>query len=223
MNLVRFSLGGHSLGAYICAHYFDHFPEQIEKLYLLSPAGFNPVDEEFKAKFKVFLKNQTLVEKSLVKGLVNCQAKGESPFKYKFLFFFFIRIYLENIQLPKKDRKLIEKILNYQQHQKQYAEKCLGLCLYWFKSENPIRTFLVNHPSRFKDILIHYGDKDQMDSDDSVAFLKNNNLGLEVEIIEHADHMIILSNPEQVTSSMIKFAERNGVEEGQKKYPEVTY
>ena len=45
LDLKEFHLAGHSLGAYISTFYFEKYPQKIKKLILLSPAGFNPVDD----------------------------------------------------------------------------------------------------------------------------------------------------------------------------------
>lgn len=47
MNLNKFYLAGHSIGAYICTYYFDKHSEKIIQMYLLSPAGINLADEKF--------------------------------------------------------------------------------------------------------------------------------------------------------------------------------
>lgn len=47
MGIEKFYLAGHSIGAYISAFYFDKHPGKVIKLCLLSPAGFNPVDDKY--------------------------------------------------------------------------------------------------------------------------------------------------------------------------------
>ena len=47
MKLDQFIMAGHSIGGYICTYYFDKYKNQIKKLILLSPAGFNPVTNDF--------------------------------------------------------------------------------------------------------------------------------------------------------------------------------
>ena len=45
LNLSKFTLVAHSIGAYIATHYFDRYHKNVNKLILLSPAGFNMSSE----------------------------------------------------------------------------------------------------------------------------------------------------------------------------------
>lgn len=54
-DLKDFYLAGHSFGGYICGHYAYHYPQNIKKLLMLSPAGVVDVPPDFditKLKFK---------------------------------------------------------------------------------------------------------------------------------------------------------------------------
>ena len=42
----RFFLSGHSHGGFQCSLFASHFPERVEKLFLISPAGTSPYIEE---------------------------------------------------------------------------------------------------------------------------------------------------------------------------------
>ena len=55
MNYKRFMLAGHSKGGYISSYYTKKYPEKVQMLHLISPAGFSSFGEgeleEWKKRF----------------------------------------------------------------------------------------------------------------------------------------------------------------------------
>ncbi|KAJ3214176.1 hypothetical protein HK099_006997, partial [Clydaea vesicula] len=54
LNIKKFTLAGHSLGGYLSLSYCEKYPENVEKLILISPAGVGPrpTDEDLKERFR---------------------------------------------------------------------------------------------------------------------------------------------------------------------------
>lgn len=199
MNLSKFHLAGHSIGSLISSFYFDAYPNEVIKLILLSPAGFNKHDEQAEKDLSKWLNQQGFFKKTIFNYTMRkVYGEKKSPLSLLFMPSFFIGKYLnaERFKFTKEEKTLIKKILVYYISQKQYSECCIGYFLYDVKSKKPIREVLAKRPERLRDVLILFGDQDWMDSEETLDFVRKSSWNeVKVEIINGADHQIIFQNP----------------------------
>ena len=80
-GIERFSILGHSLGAYTGCHFTSKYPDLVEDLFLVSPGGMNAVLQEHEGKVKDMIKDMPLLRRLFVSKIVNdiFQKKVEHP------------------------------------------------------------------------------------------------------------------------------------------------
>lgn len=116
LKLSKFHLAGHSIGAYISAFYFDVHPEQVIKLYLLSPAGFNKFNEQTQKDFQNWLDKQGCIRKMIFKYTTNkVFVEKKSPMSYLIMPGYFIGKYLNarRFKFTEEEKELIKAIMVY--------------------------------------------------------------------------------------------------------------
>ena len=117
LGIDRFNLLGHSLGGYIAGHYFNKYSEKIIKLFLSSPAGFNPSHDENLKEHNDRINNFNFFKRIIVKkALHDIYEKKKTHFNY--MYWPFRKLLLKLIFsrkkfLVKKEKKNLVYILNY--------------------------------------------------------------------------------------------------------------
>ena len=56
MEIKKFSICGHSMGAYLMTHFAGKYPEMINDIFLLSPGGVHKNNPDFEKRIKTFIK-----------------------------------------------------------------------------------------------------------------------------------------------------------------------
>ena len=210
LGIDRFNLLGHSLGGYIAGHYFNKYSEKIIKLFLSSPAGFNPSHDENLKEHNDRINNFNFFKRIIVKkALHDIYEKKKTHFNY--MYWPFRKLLLKLIFsrkkfLVKKEKKNLVYILNYFFSQKQYSEKCLGYLLeHGVKGRKSIFNIILEKNKFIKNICIFYGENDWMDFKETQKNLKISKLKIELHFIPKAGHGLNLENPEFVSEKILCF------------------
>ena len=116
LKLEKFILVGHSIGAYIATNYFGSYSEKVQKLILVSPAGFNLANDEYMKKVEKLISKYPWY----VRWTVGCIAKKIfqdkiSPFSYAFFTSTLLDKYLTNprFKFTEVEKKQIKIIMTY--------------------------------------------------------------------------------------------------------------
>jgi pimeloyl-ACP methyl ester carboxylesterase len=196
MGLTRFSLVGHSLGGYIAGHYFKLYHDQIEKLFLLSPAGMNIPFEDQKSKFMQFHEHRGKFAKWLIRSFAEkIFEKKKNPFG--FLFWPFkgkaINLYLNSprFSFSPEERKLMYILMDYFMSLPECGERSLGYLLYYgMHSHRPITQILDEKKERSGVIHVMWGENDWMDKEATVRKFMELELDIKISYAPRADHQL---------------------------------
>ena len=211
LSLERFILIGHSLGGYLSGHYVDKYLSRIKKLILLSPAGIIPPRENEKEiwKNKIAAKNKLigLFADRITKNIFD---QKRSPFEYliKPIIPIVVKKYIKNRKLgiEVSEEKEMAEIQTYFLSQTQEAEKCIGYIFrYGSRSETPVINVFKKNWNFNSNILILYGDNDQMDFNSDKLEIQKYNLKIKVDFIEESDHQLIFQQPQKTVNKIIEF------------------
>lgn len=201
----KFSLLGHSLGAFFSSHYFDLFPDSIERLYLVSPAGFNPFNETAKAHAMEKLDNVNWFARSFAKSAINdVMEEKKSPFELGWTWLregFFLNIALnkyfshKRFKFSEDEQERMKNLTRYLVTRPQCGERALGYVLrYGPTSEVPILNIMEKYKKRQEDICLIYGISDWMDDFRTVKNLREKEIEIKLYKIKDADHQIPFQN-----------------------------
>ena len=217
----KFSLLGHSMGAYFSTHFFDRFSEMIEKLYLISPAGFSPPSPQTKKDWTERADKMSFFARRAYNfGLKSILEEKKSPFELGFdwirnTFFlnFLIKKYYEGtrFKFTEEERAHLGEISKYLFKLPQCGERCLGYTMtYGLNSERPIINVLKAHPHRLEDVMLSYGANDWMDYSLAYRYLRDEGLLVNVYRISECDHQIPFQNPEELSLCILDFHTKEG-------------
>ena len=216
-NIDKFSLFGHSIGAFLAAHLFDRMPDQIINLYLVSPAGFNLFDQEwYDKRVGQIIKGAPFFKRYLITKFANrIFVDKKSPFDA-----FWLPGSIKEILVDKyfssgrfsftvEEAKLITDIQKYFISQPQYAERCLGYLLHLcIQSQRPIIDILKRHKDRAPSVHIFFGEYDWMDKNETKEIIEQLKLGIDIILISRSEHQLIIQNPHDLTSEVIRIHDR---------------
>lgn len=214
IQLNRFSLIGHSIGAYVAAHLYKKVSSQVLKLFLLSPAGFNKVgDLDFMKKKKEVMENLPFLKKYIFKKVEEkIYEEKKSPFEMfwvphsikKWVFKKFWNS--PRFRLSEEEAKPFWKIQSYFLTLPQEGEKCLGYFLhYGVNSTHPIIDVLLELKRDDQDdekVVVFFGDHDFMDGQATMNNLNQQSLKVPVYFVTNSDHQIIFQNPLEVATTI---------------------
>lgn len=202
----QFSLLGHSVGAFLSAHFFDRNPSRVESLFLVSPAGFLNASEEShrRAEARIAQRHwlQRLVLRKLQKEVLQ---KKRSPFEIKvplignYIQEFLMRRFfsLQKGKVSPSQASALSDLMRYHFSLPQSGEKCVGYLLSGpTVSEAPLLSICRRHKDRLSDLRIFFGEKDHMDPDLTLKCLKDEDLKVKVFSIPDSDHQVLFQNPE---------------------------
>lgn len=144
LKITKFFLVGHSMGALISFHYLTRNSNQIEKLILLSPAGFNPADDNARNERDEYLWKKGFIWRHLTLYLekkVYEEKKNLFDYLCKPLWPFVIKKYLKDPRFGLNDSQIhsLYKIIEYTIFDKHSSYQCLPYLLFVMKSPIPIR------------------------------------------------------------------------------------
>lgn len=209
LQLKKFDVLGHSLGAYILTHFAYRYPEMVQQLFLLSPPGVNRKNTEFTENGKEFFKNQGATTNFFFKQVFNKMFKSKkSPMDFfgvgLFRGLIAEKIYKnEKFRFTEKEQELFISLNKTIFKSEPSSEKCVG---YLFKngpmSNKPLLPiFQKLHQS--KKIHIFYGALDWMDFEKTILEIKKHELNVTIEFIEDASHQIPFQNPYGAVNSIL--------------------
>lgn len=212
MDLCKFHILAHSLGAFIMTHYADKHPEKVGKICLLSPGGVNRENEKFQTHFREFINNQGWGTKYLLGYLTNKIFKEKiSPMGWWLPNSRFSRGLIANIvykgkrlRLKENEQKLFVQLYRNIYQTAGSSEKCIG---YLFDhgpmSRYPLMS-VFERLDKSKDIHLIYGDFDWMDFQETEKGIKERGLRVSIEHVNGSEHQIIFQNPKEAAERVIK-------------------
>lgn len=212
MNLTRFSLMGHSIGGLLAAHTFERIHQRVERLYLLSPAGFNPAgDPAFARRKEEMMKRSSFFTRCIWKHFEKkLYQDKESPFDVIWMPMrakkWLIRKYWNSprFKMTPEESRLFYKIQAYFLSLPQYGERCLGYLLhYGINSPRPIIDVLVRQKEHLGKVSIFFGETDWMDTEASRARLEENQLEVPFHVVANSEHQLIFQNPRDIATNVL--------------------
>ena len=200
---------GHSLGGFLIGHYLNRFPENVQRVFFLSPGGMNQSTNQ-KELLMERIKRASCFQKPLLKyGAKKIFETKDSPLEvpgfWMFKSIIVKKIYRsERLNLTKDQQKLFVSLFKRIFNKKRGGDKCLG---YFFdyspKSKTPISKIISKYHKK-KDIFLYYGKHDWMDYNDSQNFLTEEKIDIPLQFIEKSDHQIIFQNPYDAAMLVLK-------------------
>jgi pimeloyl-ACP methyl ester carboxylesterase len=201
LGLEKFHIMGHSLGAYLLTHFANRFPDQILKMFLLSPAGVNKQNDEFIKNGKQFLKNQgwgiNFVANKVIKKMFEAKKSpmdffGVSPFRK----FIARKIFTsDRFRLNKNEQKLFSELFGIIFKNKPSSERCGGYIFnYGPMSDVPIMP-VFEKLHKEKEIYIFFGALDWIDFELTSKRIEEKKLNIHYKHIDNCGHQIPLQNP----------------------------
>lgn len=212
MKLQRFSLMGHSIGAFVAAHTFERV-DRIERLYLLSPAGFNPVgDPGFAQRKKDLLDNASFFKRFMIKTIEKkLYEDKQSPFDMFWMPMrakkWIIQKYWSSprFRMTEEEAHLFYKVQAYFLSLPQFGERCLGYFLhYGVNSHRPIIDVLLRQRERLDRVSVFFGDNDWMDADASRQRLRQHELDVPFFLVPNSEHQLIFQNPTHIAVNVLE-------------------
>lgn len=209
MGIKRFSICGHSMGAFVLTHFASRFPEMINEVYLLSPGGVNFENPEFEEKKKNLVKGINCMKRGVMQSMANSIFKDKkAPLSLWYLTLFrgsFAKMIYggKRLGLDKEEQKFFIPLYQSIYKSKPSSDKCLG---YIFKegpmSDRPLmKVFEKLHDK--KRIVIYYGRRDWMDYQYTMKQLEQKELDIDVDFVNDCDHQIVFQNPLEAAQMMI--------------------
>ena len=209
LGLSRFSVCGHSLGAYLLTHFADAYPDMVQDLYLLSPAGVHFDNAEFRKRLHDTLAAKNFVARYLTRRIFDKVFVDKyAPFDIWFFGLFrslcvrhSFRGLLQRLN-PEEQRSIV---LLYQLifASQPSSDRCVG---YLFKSgpmsDRPLMP-LLERLSGSRRVLVLYGQWDWIDFPHTIRQIRRKGLPVEVDFVQNCDHQLSIQNPERTAYLMI--------------------
>lgn len=209
---TRFSLLGHSMGSFFGGHFFDAYEHMIEKLILLSPAGFNRSSSQSHEKLKQAMMALTWWQRAIYNyHAQRIFSEKKSPWEITPEFFidFAMKFYFAQPRLgfSKSEQKKMIELSRLNIFQPQCGERCLGLLFDWgLQTTEPLSEVFVRHRERQSDVAILYGEKDWMDFEETLETMRHLQLSkLSVFEVKSADHQLMFQNPKLTMEIIFSF------------------
>lgn len=216
-DIPKFTLAGHSMAGYLSVAYSERYPERVERLILMSPAGVNEKTPDFQSRIT---SNATLTQRFFFGMVGTLFNRGTTPFS-------FIRTISEsrgrsmisryvNGRLPtltqKDEREAMADYLYVNGVMPGSGEACLSRILE--PTTHAKRPTVHRIPKlKVKDISFIYGESDWMDVNGGLEVerickeMKMNGQtdapNVQVHGVQQAGHMLHLDNWEEFNSAVI--------------------
>jgi len=220
-DIKKMYLGGHSLGGYIAVAYCEKYPQNVEKLILLSPVGVPDKTKEEEDMDIQKIKNSPFSFRMLASTAMTLWSNGITPGSFirafpesrgRSLVEGYIQKRLPNI-IDEDEQNAIINYLYYNAKLPGSGEYCLNKLL------KPMaiayKPLLHRIPKlKVKDITILYGEKDWMDPTggkdviDLCNSMKENGVNVtpnvNVNIVKDAGHLLMLENWKEFNNAVIQ-------------------
>jgi cardiolipin-specific phospholipase len=210
MGLTKFSICGHSMGAYILSHFAGLYPKMIDNIFLLSPGGVNYENFDFEMKMKRFMKTKNCLVKCIAKSVSNSIFVDKkapmnlwyvSPFRAKFAKIVYGG---KRLGLNNEEQKSFIPLYTHIYKSKPSTDMCLG---YLFKegpmSDKPLMD-VFQQIHKKKNIICFYGQRDWMDHQKAKEKIDEFKLKVDIDFISNCDHQIVFQNPVEAGQKIIK-------------------
>lgn len=203
LGIEKMILVGHSFGGYIAGCYYEAYPDRVDKLVMLSPAGINKPNENFDIEIwlqekpffaRVFLKIARFFWARDVTPTVLLRKIG--PFGGRF-----VKRYLKRriVGLSKpeiKNLKVYFQQVNLYPGSGEFAlSRIIKELLY---AHAPLCDRLTDVP-----IVFLYGEKDWMDHEGAVQNKAVNKVSVIIDFVSNAGHQLYIDNPQETAEKMI--------------------
>lgn len=212
----KFSLLGFSMGGYIASLFFDRFSESIERLFLVSPGGFNLAHQDSKREFLERNKGLSWMGEGMKDWAFDqIMKRKKSPFELGWRWlreglllrmvvhrFFGSNRFQSNLTVDEIVR--LKKLTRYLVSLPQSGERALGYFFHYGPdSERPIIEILERHKQRSKDVYVIFGDEDWTNDSKTANNLKERKLDVQLFEIMDSDHNVPFHNPLDLSKIII--------------------
>lgn len=213
MGFDQFTLMGHSIGAYLAAHLFAKLHSQIIKLLLLSPAGFNDVDDPFFIdQKKHYMEKLPFYQRYFIRKIETKLYVEKKSFFEMFGMPMTLKKWLTRkfwlnprFNITVEESTLFSSISSYFITLNQSGDRCIGYLLhYGLCSKQPVINVLLSLKDHSDKINLFFGDKDRMDGYSTQLNLKKQNLEIPVFFISNSEHQLIFQNPSEIAMHILK-------------------
>lgn len=198
----RFSIISHSMGSFFSGHFFDAFENRVEKLFLLSPAGFSRSQSGGKRDVENCFGEFCWWQKRLLAFLApKIFGQKKSPFELipETLIDYGVNHYYSSGDYSFSEAEKVKMCELSKIHLRlpQRGERFVGHVFDWsLQTSQPLSEVFTRHPSRVKDVAIIYGEMDWMDFEKSLHTAKHLGLhGISFFQIKNCDHQILFHSP----------------------------
>lgn len=199
----RFSIIAHSMGSFFSGHFFDAFEHLVDKIFLLSPAGFNRCISTEKKSIENCFGEFCWWQKHLLAFLApKIFGQKKSPFELMpdALLDYGIDHYYSSGEygFSASEREKMGQLSKIHLRLPQKGERFVGHVFDWsLQTSQPLSEVFARHPHRAKDVAILYGEIDWMDFDKSLQSAKHLGLhGISFFQIQNSDHQILFHSPQ---------------------------
>ena len=200
-KLNKIVLIAHSMGAYFSSLYVDSHPDIVDKLVLLSPAGFTKVDQGALNDLYAYIYNMKWPVKGILKKAVKIWQNGESPLalfrKFGMLSHIVLGKYKSMLNMPNKVECSDYLKFVYQVNvQNPCSDKCLGrLITFHGYGFNPLES-RVKLPS---DTTFIFGEKDWVKTDGVLRYIQDHP-SMAIKVVPNAGHNLNIQEVDAVFS-----------------------
>lgn len=202
MGLSRFSVCGHSMGAYVLTHFTRAHPQMVKDSFLLSPGGVNLENPDFLKKREDFIKSRNALFRCIGRKISNkIFIQKYAPFNIWFFSLFRSRfakmIYGgKRLRLNQEEQKYFVPLYKLIYNSKPSSDKCLG---YLFNegpmSDRPLMHIFEKYQEE-RNVYILFGKFDWMDYPRTTREIDEKQLSVDVDFVDNCDHQIVFQNPE---------------------------
>ncbi|CAG9324077.1 unnamed protein product [Blepharisma stoltei] len=203
LGIEKMILAGHSFGGYIAGCYAEAYPQRVEKLIMISPAGISKPTEEY--DFERFLESKNWFVRILIKSgryLFNRNVNPATllrkigPFGGRFIKNYLKRRIIGLTKIERKYLKIYFEQVNLCPGSGEYAlPKIMKELLY---PHAPLCDRLKNIP-----IVFLFGDQDWMSSQGAHQNKEVNQSNVIIETVSNAGHQLYLDNPKETAEKII--------------------
>lgn len=205
----RFSLAGHSMGAYFSSQFFDRYTYKVEKLFLLSPAAFNGAPDSSERHIEERLRTLPLWQREIARRAMHKMLRErKTPFELlgASVRNFAIRVFMHSKRMSFSPREAFKltALNRYLLGLPQCGEKCIWYVIdLGLRSRAPVFGALLRHLDRLADVTVVYGEHDTMDYDTSLRSAAALEIPVQFYQLPACDHQLIVQRPDVAAALLL--------------------
>jgi cardiolipin-specific phospholipase len=203
MNIEKFYLVGHSLGGFISGYYSLKYPQHIQRLALLSPAGIT--NTNLGDNVSNNMNNNMKAHAKVLHCIWDCKLTVKDFYRV-LCFRQLARKALKNdYDIPVEEKELVNKIIY---ETVKYPKDLTDVIYYLFRPPLPTAvkpleySFLFN-VSDYK-IDFYFGENDWMDMKGSKRLVEKNSSRFSLSIINDTGHHFPVEKPKEMCNKLIE-------------------